>query len=61
MVGLVWSHDPENYAGGSAATGSVSHTGQVTDDDPDKMGYACPLHWGLGVGLTTPPLKKSYC
>jgi hypothetical protein len=25
------------------------------------MGYPCPLGWGLGVGLTTPPHKKHYC
>jgi hypothetical protein len=25
MVGLAWSYDPESYAGGSVATGRVSH------------------------------------
>jgi hypothetical protein len=35
-VGLEWSYNPEIYAGGSVATGRVSHAGQVKDDDPDK-------------------------
>jgi hypothetical protein len=36
VVGLVWSNDPESYAGGSVATGRASHARQVKDDDPDK-------------------------
>ena len=47
VVGLVWSHDPESYAGGS-------HARQVKGDDPDKKGYPGPPGWGFGVGLTTP-------
>jgi hypothetical protein len=35
VVGLVWSNDPESYAGGSIATGRVTHAGQVEGDDPD--------------------------
>jgi hypothetical protein len=35
VVGLVWSCDPESYAGGSVATGRVSHAGQVKGDGPD--------------------------
>jgi hypothetical protein len=35
VVGLVWSNDPESYAGGSVATGRVTHAGQVEGDDPD--------------------------
>jgi hypothetical protein len=32
---LVWSNDPESYAGGSIATGKATHAGQVEGDDPD--------------------------
>jgi hypothetical protein len=28
VVGLAWSYDPESYAGGSIAAGTVSHAGQ---------------------------------
>ena len=37
VVGLVWSNDIESYAGGSVATGTASHVGQVKGDDPDKI------------------------
>jgi hypothetical protein len=40
--GLAWSYDHESYAGGSVATGRVSHAGQVKGDDPDKKGYPGP-------------------
>jgi hypothetical protein len=46
------------YAGGSVATGTASHAIQVKDDDPDKKEHSAPPCWGLGLGLTTPPLKK---
>jgi hypothetical protein len=36
MVGLVWSNDPESYAGGSVATGRASYVRQVKRDDPAK-------------------------
>ena len=36
VVGLVRSHDPESYAGGSLATGRVAHARQIKGDDPDK-------------------------
>jgi hypothetical protein len=39
VVGLEWSHDPESYAGGSVATGRISHAGQIKGYDPDKEGY----------------------
>jgi hypothetical protein len=35
VVGLVWSNDPESYAGSRVATGRVSLAGQVKGDDPD--------------------------
>jgi hypothetical protein len=34
VVGLVWSNDPESYAGSSVPTGRVSLAGQVKGDDP---------------------------
>jgi hypothetical protein len=50
VVGLAWSNDPESYAGGSVATGRVSHAGQVKGDDPDGKGYPRPPGWGLEHG-----------
>ena len=58
MVGLVWSNDPETYAGGSIATGRASHSRHVDGDDPDQKGYPGPPGWAFGVGLTTPPSKN---
>jgi hypothetical protein len=46
-MGLVWSNDPENYFGGSVATGSASLARQ------DQKGYPGPPGWGIGVRLTT--------
>jgi hypothetical protein len=42
----------------ACATGRASHTRRVKGDDPDKKGYPGPPGWGLGVRLTTTPLKK---
>jgi hypothetical protein len=58
VVGLVWSYDPESYAGGSVAAGRVSHAGQVKGDYPNKKGYPGPPGWELVVALTAPPRKK---
>ena len=60
-VGLVWSNNPENYAGSSVATGRATHARQVKGDDPDKKWYPSPLGCGLGVGLTIPPHKNMFC
>lgn len=42
MMRLVWSNDPESYAGSSVATSRASHAALVEDDDPDKKGYPDP-------------------
>ena len=55
VVGLVWSNDPESYAGGSVATGRASHATQVKSDDPHNKGQPGPPRRELGVGLTAPP------
>jgi hypothetical protein len=47
VVGLEWSHDTESYAGGSVATGRISHSGQVKGYDPDKKQCTGPPCWGL--------------
>jgi hypothetical protein len=59
VVGLAWPHNSESYAGGSIATGRIIHAGKVKVDDPKKKEYPGPPVWGLGVGLTTSPRKKS--
>lgn len=58
VVGLTWSYDSESYAGGSLATGRVSHAGKVKDDGPNKKRHPGPPDWRLDVGLTTPSHKK---
>ena len=40
------------------ATGRATLAGQVEGDGPDERGYPGPPGWGLGVSLTTSPLKK---
>jgi len=54
-MGLVWSNDPESYAGGILAN---YHARQVKGDEPDKEEYPGPPCWWLGVGLTIPPYKN---
>jgi hypothetical protein len=58
VVGLVWSYDPESYAGGSVAPDRFSQARQVKGDDPDKKGYSGPTGWELRMSLTNPSLKK---
>jgi len=59
VVGLVWSKDPKSYAGGSVATGKVSHVGQVKGDDPDEKGF--PGTPGLELGVRpSSTCKKAY-
>jgi hypothetical protein len=36
--GFAWSYEAESYAGGSVATGRVSHVEQVQCHDPGKGG-----------------------
>ena len=42
------------------ATGRASHARQVKGDDPYKKGCPHPPGWGFGMGLTTPPIKKTF-
>jgi hypothetical protein len=52
VVGPVWSHDPESYAGGSDATGRASHARQVKGDRviTQIKSDTLALHVGGGVG-----------
>ena len=54
MVGLVWSIDPESYAGGSIVTGRASHATQVKSDDSNKEAYpdSPGLVWTWGNNAT---------
>jgi hypothetical protein len=58
VAGLTWSEDAESYAGGSIATGRGSHAGLskvMTQTKRDTL-----PGWGLGVGLTTSPVKLGF-
>jgi hypothetical protein len=48
----------DRYAGGTVATGRVSHAGQVKGDDADKNGHSDSPGWRLGLELRTPTRKK---
>jgi len=61
VVGLVWSNEPEIYAGVSDAPGMVSRARQVKGVDRDKKGYPGPPGWELGVRLTILPHKTYIC
>jgi len=56
VVGLVWSNDPEAYAGGSVATGSPppmqERSKVMTQTKKDILVLQV---WGWGVKLTTSP------
>jgi len=49
VVVFAWLKDPESYAGGSVATGRVSHTRQVIDDDQEEKRYPGPPCWVVGA------------
>jgi hypothetical protein len=52
VVGFELSRDPESYAGGSVATGRVTHAGLVKGWEPDEERYPGPPGWGSDVRLT---------
>jgi hypothetical protein len=55
VVGLVWSFDPESYAGSSIATGRASHAIQVKSDDSNKKAYPDPPGWVWTWGNNATP------
>jgi len=57
VVGPVWSHDPDSYAGCTAATARTSSARQVKGDDSDAKGYPGTPGWGFGVGFQTHPVR----
>jgi hypothetical protein len=59
VVELVWSNDPDSYAGGSCASGRVSYARHVKGDDLDKKAYPGPPSWRLSMRLTTSSFKKA--
>jgi hypothetical protein len=52
--GLAWSKDPESCAGGSFATGRVSHAGLVEGDDTDQERHTQPQGVKCGLPLSVP-------
>jgi hypothetical protein len=59
VVGHARSYDPESYAGGSLATGRVSHARNVKGDGPDKKGYPGPPGWRSVTGMNS-QVRQSY-
>jgi len=59
VVGLARSYQPESYAGGSLATGRVSHARQVECDGPDKEGHPGPPGWRSVTGRNS-QVRQSY-
>jgi hypothetical protein len=59
-VGIVWPNDPDSYAGGSVATGRVSHAGQIKGDDQAEKKYPGLTGWQLGVIPTATHRKDIY-
>jgi hypothetical protein len=51
----------KSYAGGSVATGRVSHARQVKVDGFDKKGYPGPADLELGMRLKNRPHKSACC
>jgi hypothetical protein len=54
-VGLLWSNDPESYAGSSVATGSAFHAIQVKGD---RKGYTGPPGCGVERGADKCSVEK---
>jgi hypothetical protein len=50
VMGLVWSNDPESYAGGGLVTVRVPHARHIKRYDQDKKGYPDPPGKWLSEG-----------
>ena len=53
------SNEPESYAGGSLATGTVSLARQVDGNRPDKKGHPDPPGWRSVMGRNS-QARQSY-
>jgi len=56
----VRSYEPESYAGGSLATGRVSHTRQVKGDGPDKKGHPGLPGWRPVTGRNSQARQSNH-